>query len=52
MTLSPVALPNLSLEEFLRLPETKPASELTVEFTRNPCLKENTAAYKLSPPQP
>jgi Uma2 family endonuclease len=27
MTLSPVALPTLSLEAFLRLPETKPASE-------------------------
>jgi Uma2 family endonuclease len=27
MTLSPIASPTLSLEEFLRLPETKPASE-------------------------
>jgi Uma2 family endonuclease len=27
MTLSPVATPTLSLEEFLKLPETKPASE-------------------------
>jgi Uma2 family endonuclease len=27
MTLSPVALPTLSLEDFLKLPETKPASE-------------------------
>jgi Uma2 family endonuclease len=27
MTLSPVATPTLSLEEFLQLPETKPASE-------------------------
>jgi Uma2 family endonuclease len=27
MTISPLALPTLSLEEFLKLPETKPASE-------------------------
>jgi Uma2 family endonuclease len=40
--------PQLSLEDFLQLPETKPASEyINGKIYQKPMPKENTVPYKL-----
>jgi len=38
-----IAVEKLTLEKFLKLPETKPASQYIDGLSKNQCLEENTA---------